>query len=84
MTCYEKVIPSDDTSVTETTVDDFFAELIAGEDGAKFERLRHVWLNPGWRGCAVLRIGEIEVDVYLVGRTPGGAWAGLRTVSVET
>jgi len=78
-----KVIPSDKTRVTETSVDDFFAELVAGEDGAKFQRLRRV-IESRLAGVRVLRIGEIEVDVYLVGRTPGGAWAGLHTTSVET
>ena len=64
-------------------VDDFFAELVAGEDGAKFAELRRV-VEYRLAAPRVLRIGSIEVDVYLVGRRPGGNWVGLHTTSVET
>jgi len=32
----------------------------------------------------VYRIGEIELDVYIMGKTAIGAWAGLATKAVET
>jgi hypothetical protein len=69
--------------VMETSLDDFFAELIAGEQGQSFARLRQVLLSR-LTGLRVLRIGDIEVAVYLIGKTKSGTWAGLRTVSVET
>jgi len=46
-------------------------------------KLRGV-LESSLTNLRVLRIGEIEVQVYLIGKTPGGSWAGLHTVSVET
>jgi len=36
------------------------------------------------RTVKVFRIGEVKVDVYLVGKSAGGDWAGLKTTSVET
>ena len=35
-------------------------------------------------GLRVFRIGEVNIDVYVVGRTADGQWAGLKTHSVET
>lgn len=67
----------------ETSVDDFFSELIAGDDGNKFQGLRSL-IESLLAELRVLRIGEIEVDVYVVGRTPTKNWAGLHTISVET
>ncbi len=32
----------------------------------------------------VYKVGEIEVDIYIVGKTPTGDYAGLATVSIET
>jgi hypothetical protein len=29
-------------------------------------------------------IGKTKIDIYLVGKTPDGDWAGLKTTSVET
>ena len=35
-------------------------------------------------GVKVFRFGDVDVDVYLVGTTKGGEWAGLKTKAVET
>ncbi len=32
----------------------------------------------------VYRLGEVEIDVYVLGKTESGAIAGLATISVET
>jgi len=32
----------------------------------------------------VFRVGKVKVDVFVVGKTADGDWAGLRTTSVET
>jgi hypothetical protein len=32
----------------------------------------------------VYRVGDRSIDVYIVGVTPGGDWAGLATKLVET
>lgn len=35
-------------------------------------------------GTAVFKVGEIEMDVYVVGRTADGRYAGIKTSVVET
>ncbi len=77
------ILPHPGDRVTETTVSEFFAELIAGEDGSRFEQLQRV-IESRLIAPRVFRIGEVTVDVYIVGRTPSGGWMGLHTVSVET
>ena len=32
----------------------------------------------------VFRIGSIEIDVFILGKSPTGKWAGLKTKAVET
>jgi hypothetical protein len=71
--------------VEEVTLDAFFAELIASEDGERYKRLRRA-LESQLKELKIFRVGvgEPKVDVYLVGRTRVGDWAGLHTTSVET
>ncbi len=35
-------------------------------------------------GVAVFRVGEITIDVYIIGRTADGQYAGVKTKVVET
>ncbi len=78
--------------VEVTTTDDFFAELTAYKDDHSPEEKAVV---QGYRtlrqavkehliDAKTFRVGEIEVAVYLVGKTPEGDWVGLKTLSVET
>lgn len=71
--------------VEEVPVDRFFGDLEGSDDGQRFKQLRQV-LTSRLSGLGVFRAsgGEAEVDIYLVGRTRSGDWAGLHTVSVET
>lgn len=69
--------------VRETTLGEFFAELEASEDGEQYTALRKT-LEGCLRDVRVFRIGEINVDIYVVGKTATGGWAGLHTTSVET
>src|SRR4051794_32124715 len=62
----------------EQSAEEFFQELIAGDDGPRYAQLRAL-LESRLAGLRVLRIGEIEVAVYLIGRASFGDWAGLRT-----
>lgn len=32
----------------------------------------------------VFKVGEVEIDIYIVGRTATGDWAGVMTTAVET
>jgi hypothetical protein len=70
-------------SVEEQTLAEFFAELEQGDEGEKFKRLRRV-IEKSLPGAKVYRVGEVRVDVYIVGKTAQGDWMGLQTLSVET
>lgn len=72
-------------TVEEVPVQRFFGDLEGFDDAERFRQLRQV-LASRLSGLAVFRAsaGEAEVDVYLIGRTKSGDWAGLHTVSVET
>ena len=69
--------------MTETTLDDFFEWLISGDEDERYRKMRRV-LESQLTGIRVLRGGEIRVEVYLIGKTKWGDWAGFHTVSVET
>ena len=70
-------------AIQELSLNDFFEPLNDAAECERFQVLRHVFhsLLPS---AAVFRAGEIEVQIYLIGKTPAGDWAGLHTVSVET
>jgi hypothetical protein len=54
------------------------------EDKAKFDKLAKV-LQEQLSGIKVYKPGEeAEKAVYIVGKTKGGQWAGLKTSVVET
>jgi hypothetical protein len=63
--------------------DQFFGELEDTDDAQRFRQLRLV-IEKNLSGVTVLRSGSRKVDVYLIGRTRGGTWAGIHTTSVET
>jgi hypothetical protein len=69
--------------IEEVSVDDFFAELQGSDDGERFKALRQA-VELTLSGLKVIRAGERKIDVYLIGRTRAGDWAGLHTTSVET
>lgn len=69
--------------IEEVAVDDFFAELEGSEDAERFRQLRKA-LESQLAGLKVFRVGSIRVDIYLIGKTRGGEWGGLHTISVET
>jgi hypothetical protein len=54
------------------------------EDKAKFDKLAQA-LQEQLSGIKVYKVGdEAEKEVYLVGKTKDGQWAGLKTTVVET
>ncbi len=71
--------------VEEETLADFFKNLVqdGGDDAAKYRALQQA-LGKLLAGARVFRVGNVEIDVYIVGRTADGNWAGLKTQSVET
>jgi hypothetical protein len=71
------------TPVEETGLDSFF-RAVPGEDKAKFQKLTKV-LHEQLSGVKVYQLGgEAERQAYIVGKTPDGQWAGLKTFVVET
>lgn len=78
--------------VEVTTVGDFFAPVLepaeeAGDaalaDAGRFRRLVAL-LEDHLTDLRVYRVGSVDIDVYVLGRHPSGAWLGLRTKVVET
>jgi histidine triad (HIT) family protein len=71
------------TPVEEMTLDAFF-HAVPSEDKARFDRLAKV-LKEQLSGVKVYKLGaEAEKQVYIVGKTQDGQWAGLETTVVET
>lgn len=72
-------------AIAEVPVDGFFADLKDADDADQFAALRKA-LEKSLKGLRIFRVGdgETNVDLYLIGQTTSGAWAGLHTVSVET
>ncbi len=81
-----------DARVEVTTPETFFA-VAAGEQSWKgeaelsaarrFRRLLRV-LEAELSDLRVYRVGEINIAVYVLGRSPSGTWLGLSTRVVET
>jgi hypothetical protein len=78
--------------VTEESVDEFFAPLVADKDwygdeekatAAKYREVLDV-IKKKLGGAKVFRIGDRKVTIYVVGTDPAGGWAGLKTSAVET
>lgn len=78
--------------VRETSLDKLAAAVTTDQDWhgpdeqavvQKYRRLFELLKNK-LRELKVFRVGDIEVTIYIVGRTPQGDWAGLKTWAVET
>ena len=84
-------LPSD-TPVETITVADLFDPFARAEDGASAEdkaeaaRYRAIveLLTRELTDLRVFRVGKIDIDVYILGKDPSGAWLGLKTHVVET
>jgi Nuclease A inhibitor-like protein len=78
--------------VEEVGLAEFFEPVIAEQDWhgerekESTERFRSLVdvLQRTLDDLRVYRVGETEVDAYIVGRTKDGEWAGLKTKLVET
>jgi hypothetical protein len=73
-------------------VDDFFARATQEEDWhdeeeretvQRFQNLVSVLKQNLWQ-LQVYRVGNTNIDAYIVGVTPSGDWTGLSTKLVET
>jgi hypothetical protein len=70
-------------AVEETTLDDLLS-TVPEEDWPQFDKLAAA-IKAQLSGVKVYKVGdEPEKQVYVVGRTADGQWAGLKTTVVET
>jgi hypothetical protein len=82
----------EETAVAETGVEDFF-RVAAGEQewkgeaelalAKRFQKLVRL-LTENLSDVRVYRVGEINIGVYVVGRSSAGNWLGVSTRVVET
>jgi hypothetical protein len=81
-----------ETPVEEADFGEFFADVTRDEkwhdeeDRQTIQRYRQLEsiLKDQLNDLRVFRVGETEIEIYIVGRTTQGIWEGLRTLSVET
>lgn len=82
----------DDAPVDEITLTTFFQDLTKEEDWhgkpeqadvKKFRNLQQA-IKDHLADVRVFRVGETQIDIYIVGMTSEGSWAGLKTRAVET
>jgi Nuclease A inhibitor-like protein len=81
-----------DEDIEVISLDDFFAPALRVEDWYEAEELATVdryklllqTIDSSLAEIRVFRLGEIEIDLYIVGKTPDGDVIGLQTTIVET
>jgi len=83
---------SEDAPVEERSPEEFFRVATSLEswrsEESRAEAVRYIALlkalTENLEGLKVYRVGEVNVPVYIVGRSPSGNWLGLATRVVET
>ena len=82
----------DDASVRELNFESFFGNYTQEQDwwgeeeratAAKFQALV-AFLKQNLKDIKLYRVGDVEADVYIVGKTASGEYAGVKTKTVET
>jgi hypothetical protein len=80
------------TRVEQITLDRLMRNAVLSEEGAgladqhraaRFRQLVQV-VNRELTGVTVFRVGEVQVRIFIVGRTRCGTLAGLETLAIET
>lgn len=75
-----------------TSVDDFFKPLTdyqawfgaAEKETAQKYRNLHEVIQQNLTDTKVFRVGKIQIDIFIVGKSDQGDWAGVKTRAVET
>jgi hypothetical protein len=81
---HELVKADKGTTIEETSLDELFQSSVPAEDKAKFQKLADA-IKQNLSGITVYKVGdEAERQVYIVGKTQDGQYAGLQTSVVET
>lgn len=83
---------TDDDHVKSLSLTDLFSPVITVEDWYKAEELALVdryqallqTIESNLSEIQVFRVGEIEIAIYIIGKTTTGDVIGLKTLSVET
>jgi Nuclease A inhibitor-like protein len=81
-----------DLAIESITLTDLFEPVLAIEDWYEQAELALVdrytnlldSINTNLAEVQVFRVGEVEIDIYIIGKTPTGDIIGLKTLSVET
>ncbi len=71
--------------VRERTLAEFFTNLTdeAAPDADRYKALQKV-VGEQLADAKVFRFGDVDIDIYIVGKTRDGNWAGLKTKAVES
>lgn len=77
------------TPIEVLAVRDLFEPLMDVQEGASEEeaaRYRALvdLFETELTSARALRVGAIDIDIYVLGRDPAGTWLGLKTHAVET
>ena len=81
-----------DAKVKPQTVEEFFRAAMSEPDwkgkeelalAKRYQALVH-WLKENLENPVAYRVGEIDIQVYIVGRSRTGNWMGISTRAVET
>ncbi len=88
----QQVKKSPGTPVKIVDVDGFFSNAIAEHDWydeeqkTEVKKCRHLLetLKTNLSDITVYCVGKVEIDIYIVGKTPDGDLAGVSTIVVET
>ncbi len=81
-----------DLAIKSITLTDLFEPVLTIEDWYEqaelelVDRYTHLLdsINNNLSEVQVFRVGEVEIDIYIIGKTPTGDIVGLKTRSVET
>ncbi len=81
-----------DLAIDSIALTDLFEPVLTIEDWYKQTELDLVdrytnlldSINTNLAEVQVFRVGEVEIDIYIIGKTPTGDIIGLKTRSVET
>src|SRR3954467_3292251 len=73
------------TKIEKVKLDEFLGDYAEGgdEDAEKYKNLLRV-INEHLSDVRVFKVGQVNLDIYIVGRTRQGDWVGLQTKAVET
>jgi len=81
-----------DSRVQEQRLDEFFGPLTeehewhGASERTDVRRYRELWqfFQDGLDAPTVFRVGEVQVDIVIVGKAADQRWVGVKTRAIET